>query len=168
MVVDARDRGAPDADVAILSHEDVHVGSRSDARTAKVSPQFFGGRNMKTMTRMAMMVAVMVLAVTSVGQAQGGGGGRGGNRVMAVLKDSMKVSEAILTKADSIQKAFAEKRQPLMEAARGGDADARGKMAALQTEQTAAIKALLTPEQQAQYDKIMAAFPMGRRGGGTL
>ena len=34
-----------------------------------------------------MMVAVMVLAVTSVGQAQGGGGGggRGGNRVMAGL-----------------------------------------------------------------------------------
>ena len=65
---------------------------------------------MKTMTRMAMMVAVMVLAVTSVGQAQGGGGGggRGGNRVMAVLKDSMKVSEAILAKADSIQKAFNE------------------------------------------------------------
>ena len=123
---------------------------------------------MKTMTRMAMMVAVMVLAVTSVGQAQGGGGGgRGGNRVMAVLKDSMKVSEAILTKADSIQKAFNEKRAPLMEAMRGGDQDARTKMTALQTEQTAAIKALLTPEQQAQYDKIMAAFPQGRRGGGT-
>src|SRR5262244_949283 len=87
----------------------VPAGSRSDAAHDAVSPQFFGGRNMKTMTRMAMMVAVMVLAVTSVGQAQGGGGGggRGGNRVMTVLKDSMKVSEAILAKADSIQKADA-------------------------------------------------------------
>jgi len=123
---------------------------------------------MKTMTRMAMMVAVMVLAVTSVGQAQGGGGGggRGGNRVMAVLKDSMKVSEAILAKADSIQKADAAQMQTLNEAARGGDADARTKIGELRTKQTAAIKALLSAEQQAKFDKIMAAFPQGRRGGG--
>jgi hypothetical protein len=120
---------------------------------------------MKTMTRMAMMVAVMVLAVTSVGQAQGGGG-RGGNRVMAVLKDSMKVSEAILAKADSIQKAGAAEMQTLNEAARGGDADARTKIADLRAKQTAAIKALLSADQQAQYDKIMAAMPQGRRGGG--
>jgi hypothetical protein len=123
---------------------------------------------MKTMTRMAMMAAVMVLAVTSVGQAQGGGGGggRGGNRTMAVLKDSMKVSEAILAKADSIQKAGAAEMQTLNEAARGGDADARTKIADLRTKQTAAIKALLSADQQAQFDKIMAAFPQGRRGGG--
>ena len=73
----------------------VHAGSRSDARTARYLHNSFGGRNMKTMTRMAMMVAVMVLAVTSVGQAQGGGG-RGQNRLDAVLKDSLKVSDAIL------------------------------------------------------------------------
>src|SRR5690348_12253286 len=102
---------------------------------------------MKTMTRMAMMVAVMVLAVTSVGQAQGGGGGRGGNRVMDVLKDSLKVSEAIVAKADSIQKAYAGQMQPLMEAARGGDADARTKMNDLRTKQTADIKALLSADQ---------------------
>ena len=137
------------------------------ARRSK-SNKLFGGRNMKTMTRMAMMAGVMFLAVTSVGQAQGGGGGGnrgGGNRVMAVLKDSMKVSEAILAKADSIQKAFNEKRTPLMEAARGGDADARAKLTALGTEQTAAIKALLSADQAAQYDKIMAAFPQRGRGG---
>jgi hypothetical protein len=123
---------------------------------------------MKTMTRMAMMAAVMVLAVTSIGQAQGGGGGggRGGNRVMAVLKDSMKVSEAILAKADSIQKADAAEMASLGEKARGGDADARTKSMELRTKQTAAIKALLSADQQAQFDKIMAAFPQGRRGGG--
>lgn len=122
---------------------------------------------MKTMTRMAMMVAVMVLAVTSVGQAQGGGGGgRGGNRVMAVLKDSMKVSDAILAKADSIQKAYATQMAPLREAMRGGDADARTKMMDMQKKQNDDIKALLSADQKAQFDKIMAAFPMGRRGGG--
>ena len=53
----------------------------------------------------------------------------------------------------------------LMEAMRGGDADARTKMTELTNKQNAEIKALLSAEQQAQFDKIMAAFPQGRRGG---
>lgn len=129
---------------------------------------------MKKMIRMTMMVAAMFLAVTTVAKAQDPqqmgrrGGGGGGGRVMSVLKDSMKVSDAILAKADSIQKAYAAQRQPLMEAARGGDADARAKMQELTQKQTADIKALLSDEQKAQFDKIMAAFPQGRRGGGGL
>ncbi|HEV8446769.1 MAG TPA: hypothetical protein VGQ44_08110 [Gemmatimonadaceae bacterium] len=123
---------------------------------------------MKTMTRMAMMVAVMFLAVTSVGQAQGGGGGgRGQNRIDGVLKDSLKVSDAILAKADSIQKKYSADMAPLMQAMRGGDQDARTKLNDLRTKQTADIKALLTADQAAQFDKIMAAMPQGRRGGGT-
>ena len=119
---------------------------------------------MKTITRMAMMVAVMFLAVTSVGHAQGGGG-RGANRLDGILKDSLKVSDAVLAKADSIQKIYAAQMAPLREAARGGDADARTKMADVQKKQTADIKALLTADQAAQFDKIMAAMPMGRRVG---
>ena len=119
---------------------------------------------MKTMTRMAMMVAVMVLAVTSVGQAQGGGG-RGQNRLDAVLKDSLKVSDAVLAKADSIQKVYAAEMQPLSQAARGGDADARTKLNDIRAKQTADIKALLTADQAKRFDEIMAAMP-GRRGGG--
>lgn len=126
---------------------------------------------MKKMIRMGMMVAAMFFAVTTVAKAQdaqqqgrrGGGGGAG--RVTAVLKDSLKVSDAIVAKADSIQKAYATQMAPLMEAMRGGDADARTKIADLRTKQTADIKALLTDEQKAAYDKIMAAFPQGRRGG---
>jgi Skp family chaperone for outer membrane proteins len=126
---------------------------------------------MKKMIRMGMMVAAMFVAVSTVAKAQdaaqqgrrGGGGGAG--RITAVLKDSMKVSDAIVAKADSIQKAYAGQMQPLMEAMRGGDADARTKMADLRTKQTADIKALLNDEQKAQFDKIMAAFPQGRRGG---
>jgi hypothetical protein len=126
---------------------------------------------MKKMIRMGMMVAAMFFAVTTVAKAQdaqqqgrrGGGGGAG--RITAVLKDSMKVSDAIVAKADSIQKAYAAQTAPLMEAMRGGDADARTKMTELRTKQTADIKALLNDEQKAQFDKIMAAFPQGRRGG---
>jgi hypothetical protein len=119
---------------------------------------------MKKMIQMAMMTAAMFMVVTTVAKAQGGGGGRGGNRVLAVLKDSLKVSDAIVAKADSIQKAGQAELGPLMEAARGGDADARTKITAARQKQTDAIKALLTDEQKAQFDKIMAAMP-GRRGG---
>ena len=116
---------------------------------------------MQKMIRMAMMAAAMFMAVTTVAQAQGRG--RGPN-MMAILKDSLKVSDAILAKADSIQKAGQAETAPLMEAARGGDADARTKLMAARQKQNDAIKALLTDDQKAALDKIMAAMP-GRRGG---
>jgi hypothetical protein len=121
---------------------------------------------MKKMIKMAMMAAAMFAVVTTTAKAQGGGGGgggRGGRSPLVILKDSMHVSDAILAKADSIIKAAAAESAPLMEAMRGGDADARTKMTAIRTKQTEAIKALLTDEQKAQYDKLMPAG--GRRGG---
>ena len=122
---------------------------------------------MKKMIKMAMMAAAMFAVVTTTAQAQGGGGGGGrGGRMnpLVILKDSLKVSDAILAKADSIVKAAAAESAPLMEAARGGDADARTKMMAINTKRNDAIKALLTDEQKAQFDKLMPAG--GRRGGG--
>jgi hypothetical protein len=124
---------------------------------------------MKKMIRMAMMAAAVFMAVTTVAKAQDAqqagrrGGGRGPN-VMAILKDSLKVSDAVLAKADSIVKATAAETAPLMEAMRGGDADARTKMMAARQKQNDAIKALLTDEQKAAFDKLMPAG--GRRGGG--
>jgi periplasmic protein CpxP/Spy len=121
---------------------------------------------MKKMIKMAMMAAAMFAVVTTTAQAQGGGGGgggRGGRSPLVILKDSMHVSDAILAKADSIIKAAQAESAPLMEAMRGGDADARTKMTAINTKRNDAIKALLTDEQKAQYDKLM---PAGRRGGG--
>jgi len=126
---------------------------------------------MKKMIRMTAMVAAMFVAVSTVAKAQdpaqqgGRRGGGGGARVLAVL-DSVKASADVKAKADSIIKATAALNAPLMEAMRGGDADARAKMQANQQKQTEAIKALLTDEQKAQYDKVMAAMPQGRRGGG--
>ena len=122
---------------------------------------------MKKMIKMAMMAAAMFAVETTTAQAQGGGGGGGrGGRVnpLVVLKDSMKVSDAILAKADSIIKAAQAESAPLMEAARGGDADARTKMMAVTTKRNDAIKALLTDAQKAEYDRLMPAG--GRRGGG--
>lgn len=120
---------------------------------------------MKKMIQMAVMAAAMFVVVSTGAQAQGGGGGRGrGPNLMVILKDSLKVSEAVAAKADSIQKAYGEKNAPLMEAMRGGDADARAKLTANRQEMNAEIKKLLTPEQAAQFDKLMPAG--GRRGGG--
>ena len=125
---------------------------------------------MKKMIRMAMMAAAMFVAVTTVAKAQDAqqqgrrGGGRGMNPV-SILKDSLKVSDAVAAKADSIFKAYQTESAPLMEAARGGDADARAKAGAARTKMTDAIKALLTDEQKAAFDKLMPAG--GRRGGGT-
>lgn len=124
---------------------------------------------MNKMVKTAVMAAAMFAAVTTVAKAQdaqqqgGRRGGRGPN-VVSILKDSLHVSDAVAAKADSIVKDFQAKQAPLMEAARGGDADARAKMMDLRKQQTEAIKALLTDEQKAKYDALM---PQGRRGGGT-
>jgi len=120
---------------------------------------------MKKMIRMALMSAAMFMAVTTVAKAQGGGGGggRGGRNPVTIVKDSLKASDAVVAKADSIYKAYQTETQPLMEAARGGDADARTKMGAARTKMNDAIKALLTDEQKTKFDALMAG---GRRGGG--
>jgi hypothetical protein len=126
---------------------------------------------MQKMIRMTVMAGAMFMAVATVAKAQdaqqqgrGRGGRNAGARIMAVL-DSVKASDAVKAKADSIVKAFAAENAPLSEAARGGDADARTKLMANNQKQTDAIKALLSDDQKAQYDKVMAAFPQGRRGG---
>jgi hypothetical protein len=136
----------------------------------QIIPHFLGAKAMKKMIRMAMMTAAMFAVVTSVAQAQGGGaggmgGGRGGRMSpVTILKDSLKVSDAVAAKADSIYKAYQAEVAPLNEAARGGDADARTKSAAARTKMTDAIKALLTADQKTAFDKMMPAG--GRRGGG--
>ncbi len=139
-------------------------------RARRESNTPLGAESMKKMIRMTMMVAAMFLAVTTVARAQDPqqmgrrGGGRGMN-IVSLLKDSLHVSDAVAAKADSIQKSYQAQMQPLMEAARGGDADARTKMQELRAKQTDDIKALLTDEQKAAYDKLMAGM-RGRRGGG--
>jgi Spy/CpxP family protein refolding chaperone len=120
---------------------------------------------MKKMLRMAMMAAALFAVVTTTAKAQGGGGGRGGMNPAVIVKDSLKASDAVVAKVDSIWKAYQAEQAPLMEAARGGDADARTKMTAARTKATDAIKALLTDEQKTKFDALMPAG-RGRRGGG--
>jgi hypothetical protein len=120
---------------------------------------------MNKMIRMATMAAAMCLAVSAVSKAQDQQGKRpmgGSGRIMAVL-DSVKASDAIKAKADSIIKANQAINAPLMEAMRGGDSTARAKLMENNKKQNDAIKALLSDEQKAQFDKVMAAMPQGGR-----
>jgi len=123
---------------------------------------------MKKMIRTALMSVAMFMAVATVAKAQGGGGGGGrGNRPspVTIVKDSLKASDAVVAKVDSIYKAYQTETQPLMEAMRGGDQDARTKMTAARTKMNDAIKALLTDEQKTKFDALSQG---GRRGGGGL
>jgi periplasmic protein CpxP/Spy len=137
--------------------------------TAESLSHFLGGKMKKTI-KMLAMVAVMFAAVTTVARAQdaaqqGRGAGRGGGRgpnVAAILKDSLKVSDAVAAKADSIVKAYQQKNADLRASANGDMQSVMPKMQELRTQQTADIKALLTDEQKAAFDKIMAAMPQGR------
>jgi len=73
---------------------------------------------MKKMLQMAMMAAAMFAVVSTTAKAQGGAGrGNRPNPAISILKDSLKVSDAIVAKADSIVKAYADLNAPLMEAA---------------------------------------------------
>jgi Spy/CpxP family protein refolding chaperone len=121
---------------------------------------------MKKMIRTAIMMAAMFMAVATVARAQDAGqqqGGRRGGRGVAALLKGITLTEAQQASVDSIQKAFSEKNQPLMEAARGGDADARGKMMENRKAQTEAIKAVLTDDQKKIFDENVANQP--QRGG---
>jgi Spy/CpxP family protein refolding chaperone len=113
---------------------------------------------MKTI-RIAMMVAALSLSMAAVAQAQdpqpqGQGGGRPGRgmNMQALLKD-VNPTPAQQAQIDSITKKYGAERQSLMEAARGGDQEARGKMREVMTKQTDAIKSVLTDDQKKIFDK---------------
>jgi hypothetical protein len=119
---------------------------------------------MKKMVKMLAAFAVMFVAASTVAHAQGRGGGR--MNMAVILKDSLHVSEAVATKADSIAKAYQQKNADLRASANGDMASVMPKMQELRAQQVTDLKALLTDEQKAAFDKILANMPQGRRGGG--
>jgi len=123
---------------------------------------------MKKMVKMLAAFAVMFVAVTTVAKAQGGGGGRGrgGAQLANILKDSLHVSADVQVKADSIAAAYQKKNADLRASANGDMASVAPKMQELRTQQINDLKGLLTADQKTAFDKIIAAMPTGRRGGG--
>ncbi len=130
---------------------------------------------MMSLNKMVAVAALMV-AISGQVEAQGGGGGRGGaggrgggagagqaqQRVRELMFKDITLDEAQTKKIDSITTATAAKRQEMMQAARGGGGDMytmRTQAEAMQAEERKAMREVLTPDQQTQFDKNIEAMP---------
>ncbi len=129
---------------------------------------------MKTPLRI-LSLALALGCAASVAQAQGGGGGGGGGGGrggMSMEQRKARMFEGITLTADQQVKidtvmAKTATKQAEMRAAMQAGGDRTGMMEKnreIQTEQTKAIKALLTADQQPIFDKNMEAM-MPRRPG---
>ena len=114
-----------------------------------------------------MLVAVVAASAHAQGQPPaggGGGGGRGGARMMQMMMDSLNLSPAQRTKVDSINTAF-QAKMPAFTPGQQPTDEERAARQKLMADRTAAIKAVLTPEQATKYDAMMEAM-RSRMGGG--
>ena len=127
------------------------------------------------------LAAVALLGAAPIARAQqpGQGGARGGammqERMMTVLFEGITLTadQQARVKAvnDKFQPRLDSARAEMMAARQAGGQPAPERMQAmraLQTEQRTALRAVLTAEQQAQFDRNVAAMPQGRgmgRGG---
>ena len=105
------------------------------------------------LTRIVALAGILALAPAAYAQggSQGGGQGRGMQRVMEgiTLTDTQKAS------VDSIQQAF-RAQMPAMTPGTPPDSAARAKRMEVMQKQYAAIRAVLTPDQQKVFDKNLA------------
>jgi Spy/CpxP family protein refolding chaperone len=100
--------------------------------------------------------------------AQGGGGGRGMGMKpedqAKMYQTSLKLTDDQTTKVTAILTVQAAKRDSLMKAANGDMSSMRAAFGPMREATNAKIKALLTDEQKAEFDKMQAN--MRQRGGG--
>lgn len=132
------------------------------------------------MIRLALALATVALlgaAPVALAQPGGGGQGRGGammqERMMTALLEGITLSADQKTRVDAVTATYQVRldsaRQEMMAARQAGQPMAPERMRALralQTEQRAALRAVLTPEQQVRFDTNVAAMPQGRGMGG--
>lgn len=122
------------------------------------------------MQAIRILAAAALVFVASTAAAQGGQGGppggQGGQgmqqRQNEMLFKDITLSEAQKARIDSIQTASRTKMQEMMQAGGMQDPANREKMMEMRRKQQADIRAVLTAEQQVQYDKNLAAMPQGR------
>ena len=127
------------------------------------------------------LAAAALVAAAPVARAQPGAGGpgRGGamtqERMMTALLDGITLTADQQARVKAVRERFQPRldsaRVEMMAARRDGRQVAPERVQAvraLQTEQRAALRTVLTPEQQARFDRNVAAMPQGRgmRGGG--
>lgn len=126
--------------------------------------------------RMALVVAAMVVAAPLAAQ-QGPPGGRPGGmgqgrgdpaamqaRQNEMLFSGITLSAAQKAKVDSIQAQSRAQQQEMMQGGGMRDPETRQRMMEQRQATFAAIRAVLTPEQQTKFDANVAAMP-GAQGG---
>ena len=135
------------------------------------------------MKRLAMTLALaaLVCGTASVAQAQQGGGGggrqmgqRGNPRQMmemlfkdiTLTADQQAKIKALRAKYDPQMTKLREEMMAARQSGQQMSPESRQKMRALQMEQRDSLRAVLTAEQQAVFDKNLAAMPQGRGGMG--
>jgi Spy/CpxP family protein refolding chaperone len=98
--------------------------------------------------RIAALGALLLVSGAVTAHAQDGR--RGGNRAL----NGIELTDAQKTKLEEIQKKYQPEMQALRESAQTGDrAEAMKKFAAIREKQFAEFRAILTPAQQAVFDK---------------
>jgi Spy/CpxP family protein refolding chaperone len=126
--------------------------------------------------RIATLVAALCVGMTTVAAAQSTepqkGQGRGGRMSEWLLKD-INLSDAQKDQIKTIREKYVPQQMELRKAAQATgtmDDATRARMIDLQNQQAAEIRAILTADQQATFDKNLAAAKermAARRNGGS-
>ncbi len=105
------------------------------------------------LTRIVALAGMVALAAPAAAFAQGGGGGQGGRgRQMEMLMQGITLTDAQKASVDSIGQVY-RAQMPPMQQGTPPDSATRAKMMAVRQQQYAAVRAVLTPEQQKTFDK---------------
>ena len=106
--------------------------------------------------RIFAALAAMLAFAAPAAQAQGGGGGQGrGGRAMEMLMQGITLTDAQKVSVDSIGQAF-RAQMPPMQQGTPPDSATRAKRMEVAQKQYAAVRTVLTPEQQKVFDKNLA------------
>ncbi|MFB9844757.1 hypothetical protein [Mucilaginibacter ginsenosidivorans] len=118
------------------------------------------------MMKKFLLVCCILLGISAVSRAQGGGGRMSPEDRAKNLQTQLKLNDDQTAKITAIYKAQAVKRDSIRTAA-NGDRDAmRSAMMPLMKETNDKVKAILTPEQQTAYQKMMDEMRARMQGGG--
>ncbi len=108
---------------------------------------------MKRIRFFAGLATLCALAAPAAyAQGGGGGGGQGRGRQMEMLMQGITLTDAQKASVDSIGQVY-RAQMPPMQQGTPPDSATRAKRMEVMQKQTAAVRAVLTPEQQKVFDK---------------
>lgn len=118
---------------------------------------------MKHIRILALLAALAAFAAPAAFAQGGAPGGQGRGRQMELLMKDITLTDAQKASVDSIVQSY-RAQMPAFTPGQPPDSAARAKRGELMTKQNAAIRAVLTADQQKVFDKNVAEMPpMGRR-----